>query len=327
MSGILNLQETSWGRNKLRKPKLGEKGLSLEQAVKRFVKNGDSIYTGMAGRAFGAIYEIIRQKKKDLIVVTGGGTEEIDVLVGAGCVKRMEGAYRGLETHGLSKCIRRAIEHGIPHPIEVEEYSLLSMTSRYVAAAIGIPFMPIKSLLGSDIVKIATFRRDKKLKTMDCPFTGEKVVVVPALSPDIAVIHAQRADSFGNTQMWGFLGDDLWAVRAAKKVIITVEEVVDEEVIRRDPNRTVFPGFIVDAVVELPFGQHPWHKEGYYDTDLEFRRMYANMEKEEETFRSFLDEWVHGVESHIGYLNKLGAEKLLNLRAKPEFCFPVNYGY
>jgi glutaconate CoA-transferase subunit A len=311
----------------MRKAKIGDKVMTLREAIKKFVNDGDTIYTGMAGRSFGAVYEIIRQRKRDLTIMCGGGTEEISMLVGAGCVRRLINSYRGLETWGLSHAIRRAIEHGVPRPIEIEEYSNFSITAGFVAAATGVPFMPVKSLLGSDIVKISTFMGNNKLRVIECPFTGEKVVVVPAMSPDVAIVHAQRADRYGNVQMWGFLGDDLWAVRAAKKVIITVEEVVDEEVIRRDPNRTVFPSFIVDAVVELPFGQHPWHKEGYYDMDLEFREMYVKMEEREETLQKFFDEWVYGVEDHMGYLKKLGFERLWRLRAKHVYCYPVNYGY
>jgi len=186
----------------------------------------------MAGRAFGAVYEIIRQRKRDLTLMCGGGTEEISMLVGAGCVKRLVNAYRGLETWGLCHSVRRAVEQGVPHPVQIEEYSLLSMTAGFIAAAVGVPFMPVKSLLGSDIIEVSTFKGNGKLRIIECPFTGEKVVV-PALPPDVAIVHAQRADCYGNVQMWGFLGDDLWAVRAAKKVVITVEEVVDEEIIRK----------------------------------------------------------------------------------------------
>lgn len=256
-----------------------------------------------------------------------GVTEEIDVLVGAGCVDRLEVSWHGREILGLAYCIRRAVEKGIPHPIEIEDYSNLAMACRYFAGALGIPFMPVKTLLGSDIAKLSTFRGDKKVKIIDCPFTGEKVALVPALVPDVTLVQVMRADRKGNAQMWGCIADTAWGLKAAKKVIVTAEEIVDEAIIRADPNRTVVPWFKVVAVVEAPYGGHPWHMQGYYDMDLEFRRMYGEASRTVEGFEKFLEEWVYGAGDHMGYLKKLGSERLLELKASYNPCSSVNYGY
>ncbi|MFH1821104.1 MAG: CoA-transferase, partial [Methanobacteriota archaeon] len=260
-------------------------------------------------------------------ISTSGATEEIDMLVGAGYVDRLEVSWHGREILGLAHCFRRAIEKGIPQPIQIEDYSNFSMACRYLAGGLGIPFMPTKSLLGSDIAKRSTFLGEKKVKTIDCPFTGEKVALVPALNPDVTFVQAMRADREGNVQMWGCIADTAWALKASKKVVATVEEIVDNKIIRADPNRTVVPNFKVVAVVEAPYGGHPWHMQGYYDMDIEFRKMYGEASRNVETFEKFLDEWVYGVENHTGYLNKLGAERLLRLKAAHRPSSSVNYGY
>lgn len=306
-----------------------DKIMLLNEAIKKFVRDGDHIRVGGFSHCspFCSVYEMIRQKKKGLHISMSGATEEIDMLVGAGCVNRLEISWHGREILGLGNCFRRAVEKGIPKHVEIEDYSNFAMACRYLAGGLGVPFMPIKSLLGSDIIKLSTFLGEKKAKTIDCPFTGEKVALVPALNPDVAFVQAMRADREGNIQMWGCIADTAWALKASKKIIATVEEIVDTKIIRADPNRTVVPRFKVSAIVEAPFGGHPWHMQGYYDMDIEFRKMYGDLSRNVETFAKFLDEWVYGVDDHMGYLNKLGAERLLKLKASYIPSASLNYGY
>jgi glutaconate CoA-transferase subunit A len=305
-----------------------DKIMPLDEAVKKFVPNGTRLrICGIAVRKpFAVINEIVRQKVKDLTLLCSGFTEDADLLIGAGCVEKIEGSYLGLEALGLAYNYRRAIEKGIPNKILVEEYSNFGMTLRFMAAALGIPFMPNKSHLGSDMLKVKSFM-EKKAEVIECPFTKEKIVLLPACTPDTALLHVQRVDVEGNAQVWGQICDDEWGTRAAKRIIVTAEEIVDTEVIRRDPNRTIIPGFRVDAIVEAPFGAHPYQVQGYYDLDLDFRMMYTKMSKKRETFLEYLDEWIYSIDNHEQYLEKLGIKRLLKLRAGVYTSSSVNYGY
>jgi glutaconate CoA-transferase subunit A len=272
-------------------------------------------------------YEIIRQRKRDLTFILSGWTEDADLLIGAGVTNKLEGSYLGLEAFGLAHAYRRAVEKGIPQRIVIEEYSNFGMTMRFMAASMGLPFMPIRSILGSDLLTYETLLHPKA-HVMDDPFgTGAKVALLPACHADIAILHAQRCDPEGNTQAWGQLGDDLWGTHSGKRIVVTVEEVVDTKVVRADPNRTIVPAFRVDAIVHVPWGAHPYQVQGYYDLDREFRKMYAATARTLEGFEGFLQEWVHGVGSHEGYVKKLGEKRLRKLKAKRAMSGQVNYGY
>ena len=311
-----------------RKPKLGEKIMSLDEAVKKFVSDGDVVTPcGVGGRVpFAQCYEIVRQHKKDLTLSTTGALDNLDMLVGAGCVSRLECGFTGMEMFGLPLMFRRAVEK---KKLIVEDYTNLCMVLRFVAGAIGLPFVPVTSVSGSDIERLSTWRKEKKLAKVTSPFTGETTIVLPPSIPDVALFHAQQADHLGNTQVWGMLGSDDWAARASKRIIVTVERVVDNETIRRNPNMTVLPDFIVDAVVEVPWGGHPWAVQGFYDIDMEFRREYAQSIRNDETFNKWLNEWVYQVADHKAYVNKLGKERLdkLSAQKRPYMSLPVNYGY
>lgn len=310
------------------KPSLRGKVSSAAEAVAQFVPDGTRLRTGGIAmrKPMALVNEVVRQGKKDLTLLLAGLTEDGDLLVGAGCVSKLEVAYFGLEALGLAYNYRRACEQGIPNWIATEEYSNFGMTLRFMAGAMGLPFMPCKSHLGSDLPRYGSFL-GKKSHEMDCPFSGERVVLLPACQPDVAFLHAQRCDQEGNVQIWGQIGDDNWGTLAAKRIVVSVEEVVDSEIVRRDPNRTVVPGFRVDAIVPLPYGAHPSQCQGYYDLDLEFKTVYAERSRTREGFLSYLDEWVYGVRNHAEYLAKLGAERLAKLKAHPCCCEPVNYGY
>jgi glutaconate CoA-transferase subunit A len=301
---------------KNKKAKLGNKVMSLHDAVKKFINDGDcvTICGGSGMISTPILHEIIRQKKRDLTISADGTVENLDILVGAGCVKRAEFGYSGTGLGSLCQNIRRSVEEGVPHKIEIEDYSNLSMTLRFFAGALGLPFIPIRSIRGSSIEEKRTWRKDKKLSVMKSPFTGEEVVVVPPCIPDVAFTHAHQADENGNTQIWGMIGYDDWATFASKKVIVTVERIVDVKEISKDPNKTLIPGFTVDAVVEAPFGAHPYPSLGFYQFDFEFISMYINMSKSREDFLKFLDEWVFGLKDHNEYIDKLGKERLEKLR-------------
>lgn len=312
-----------------KKAKLGNKVKSLEEAVKEYVKDNNVL--GLCGstiQPFALVYEIIRQKKKKLTVSTTGSVEPLDLLIGAGCVKQAEFGYCSLEIFGMAPNLRRAVEKGIPQRVMIEDYSNLSLLLRYLAGMLNLPFIPVRSLLrGSDLLNKRTWMGDNKLAVIKCPFSGDEVIALPPACPDVSIIHAQIADVNGNVQSWGAHGSDYVMAKASKRVIVTVEQVVDENTIRRDPNRTKLPGFLVDAIVEAPWGGHPWGVQGYYDIDMNFRRMYAKMAKERKTFESFLKSWVYGVSNHEEYIKTLGAERLSKLRASFYPSVGVNFGY
>jgi len=311
-----------------REPKTGEKVMSLDEAVKRFVRDGDSVTPcGVGVRVpFALCYEMVRQHKRDLTVCTTGAIDNLDMIIGAGCVTRLECGFTSMEGFGLPLMFKRAVEK---KKLVVEDYSNLCMALRFLAGAVGLPFIPVSSVSGSDIEKLSTWRKEKKLARVKSPFTGESTLLLPPCVPDVALFHAQQADHFGNTQVWGMLGSDDWAARASKHIIVSVERLVENEEIRRNPHLTVLPDFVVDAIVEAPWGGHPWAVQGFYDVDVDFRREYAQAIRSDEAFDKWLNEWVYEVKNHTSYIHKLGKERLDKLSAKnrPYMSVPVNYGY
>jgi len=299
----------------------------MSEAVQKFVHDEDLFYMGgFACRIiYSAIHEMVRQHKKDLIVCGAGGcAEEGDVAVAAGCVKKMMCPYWGLFEVGLSRVATRAINNGQVH---VDDYTNLGAPFRVLAGAIGAPYVPVKEAFGSDLLKYAD---PNEAKVSEDPFTGEKVVLYRALNPDSCVVHAQQADEYGNTQLFGLIAADDWGARASDRVIVVVEKIVSREEIGSDPNRTLIPGDFVSAVVHEPYAAHPSGVTGYYKEDIEFRRMYASMAKTEEGLRTFMDEWIYSIpdrETYIEkYVKKFGRERLDALRVKPLLTPPVNIG-
>ncbi|MGQ0797932.1 MAG: CoA transferase subunit A [Methanobacteriota archaeon] len=306
-----------------------DKRMSVAEAVRRFIPDGCRLRSCGIGlrKPMAFVYEIMRQRRRDLTFLQSGMTEDADLLVGAGCVARIEGSYLGLEAFGLAHCYRRAVERGVPRRIEIEEYSNFGMTMRFMAAAMGLPFMPIRSQLGSDLLRVESFVHPKAAVLEDPFGSGGKVALLPACSVDVALLHAQRCDEEGNVQVWGQLGDDVWGATAGRRIVVGVEGVVPTKVVRRDPNRTIVPGFRVDAIVAAPFGAHPYQVQGCYDADAAFRGDYAARSANLDGWTAWADEWVYGVEDHAGYLRKLGEARLDGLRAKRLLSGQVNYGY
>jgi glutaconate CoA-transferase subunit A len=299
---------------------------SMKEAIASTVYDGATIaiegFTAFI--CFSAAHEIIRQKRTNLTLCRMTPDLIYDQMVAAGCASKLVFSYLGNPGVGSLHCVRRAVEKGIPKPLEIEEYSHFGMVGRYTAGAARLPFFPLRSYLGADLAPA-----NPKIQFTQDPYSSEQVAVVPPLNPDVTIIHAQRADSQGNTQMWGLLGMQKEAVFAAKKVIVVVEEIVDEQVVRSDPNRTVIPHIIVDAVVHQPYGAHPSYVQGYYDRDNKFYLNWDKISRDPEMVEQWLEEWVYGLEDWDAYLEKLKADEpdiWERLAPGEALSQPVNYG-
>jgi glutaconate CoA-transferase subunit A len=246
-----------------------------------------------------------------------------DLLIGAGCIRKVAAAWIGNVMMGSGYNFRRAIEGGIPCLVEVEDHSNFTIALALHAAAMGMPYLPTKTALGSDIAL-----NHPGMKEIRCPFTHEKLLAVQAVQPDVAIVHVQRCDSNGNAHVWGNTGITVDAVRASKSVILVTEEIISPEIIQSDPNRTLIPGFLVSAIVEEPWGAHPSPVQGYYNRDHSFYKDYHKETKTVEGFQKWLDTWVRGIENRKNYLNLLRKERIQDLRIKKDaLSAPANFGY
>ncbi len=289
------------------------KVMGLKEAVSRFVFNGAVV--GLGGQNIGrcamaAVHEIIRQEKRDLTLVGCNLSISMDLLVGADLVRRCEGGSGNLERFGSTFCWRRKVQSG---EVEMEDFSHLGMVSRFLAGEMGLPFMPIKSLLGSDILVHSAPSTVKKFETIDNPWNpGEAVVLLPALNPDVSIVHVQKSDSMGNMIIEGFTTHEPEMVRASKHTIVTCEEIIDTGQIRSDPERTTLPHLYVSAVVHQPWGAHPTSTYRYYDYDADHLRFYQGCARAGGgQFKDYLDKFVYGCESFQDYLEKVGGKERL----------------
>ena len=309
------------------------KVMSTAEAIGKFVHDGEFLFIGgyVCRPPFAAIHEIIRQKKRDLTITRSNAADDFDMLIGAGCVKRFIATFISLGIYGLARCYRRSMEKGIPHRIELEEYTNLSLPLMLMAGAMGMPFVPVKDMVGTDLMNVRSFMGDGKYKMIESPFDGSPVMLVPALRPDVAIIHVQQADEDGNAQMWGIGGDCKWGANAARRVIVSCERIVSRETIGKDPSRTIVPAFKVAAVTEEPFGAHPGYTPGFYDMDLAYGYLYKEASNTVEGFQAFLDEWVFGVKDRTEYvqryIQKFGFAQYKKLQAKFDYGYPVSYTY
>jgi glutaconate CoA-transferase subunit A len=309
------------------------KVMTTRDAISKFVHDGDFVYIGgyVCRPPFAAIHEIIRQKKKDLTITRSNAADDFDMMIGAGVVKRFIGTFLSLGVYGLGRCFRRSIEKGIPHKIEIEEYTNVSLPLMLLAGSLGMPFIPVSDMKGSDLLTVKSFMGDNKYKFIDSPFDGKPTLLVPALNPDVAIIHVQQADDQGNAQMWGIGGDCKAGANAARKVIVSCERIVDRDVIGKDPSRTIVPSFKVAAVTEEPFGAHPGYTPGFYDVDFGFGYQYQQASNTVEGFEAFLKEWVYDVADRgayiAKYIHKFGYAALKKLHAKFDYSYPVSYSY
>ena len=297
---------------------------SMHDAIADLVRDGDTVaiegFTHLI--SFAAGHEIIRQKKRDLTLARLTPDLIYDQMIAAGVARKLIFSWLGNPGVGGLGAIRRRIESADPEPLEVEEYSHFGMVGRYTAGAANLPFYPIRSYFETDL-PIA----NPLIREIESPYGDGKVFAVPPLKPDVAIVHAQRADAAGNTQVWGLLGCQKEAAFAAERVIVVVEELVDEAVIRADPNRTIIPGLIVDAVVVEPFGAHPSYVQGAYDRDNRFYLDWDAITRDEASIQAWLRAWVYDLDGRAAYVEKLGEERVAGLRPSgPAPSGSVNYG-
>lgn len=300
------------------------KVMTMQQAVREYIRDGDTVviegFTHLI--CFAAGHEIIRQKKKDLVACRLTPDLIYDQMIAAGCIGKIVFSWAGNPGVGPLYGLRRAVEKGIPRPIELEEYTHFGMVARFTAGASRLPFMHLGTFYGSTLSQ-----QNKNIKEVKCPYTGKMFATVPALNPDVAIIHVQRVDKEGNAQIWGLMGVQREAAFASKKVIIVAEEIVDSSVTRSDPNRTLIPGFKVDAVVIEPFGAHPSYAQGYYDRDNQFYVDWYEISKDQGKMEDYIAQWITGISGREEYIEKLGLEKVSRLKAGTRLAAPVNYGY
>jgi glutaconate CoA-transferase subunit A len=300
-----------------------DKVASMRDAVAELVRDGDTVaiegFTHLI--CFAAGHEIIRQGRRDLTLCRMTPDVIYDQMIGAGVASKLVFSWLGNPGVGSLHAIRRRIEKADPAPLSIEEYSHFGMVCRYVAGASNLPFFPIRSYYETDIPSA-----NPRIVPMESPYGDDEVYVVPPLRPDVAIIHAQRADASGDAQIWGLLGCQKEAAFAAERVIVVVEEVVEESVVRADPNRTVIPGLIVDAVVEERFACHPSYAQGYYDRDNRFYLEWDAIARDPRTLEAWLKEWVYDLGSHSEYVEKWGDAHWDRLRPDEALSGSVNYG-
>ncbi len=293
---------------------------SLTEAITNFVHDGDTVYASGFTHLipFAAGHEIIRQQKRNLVLARATPDLIYDQLVAAGCARKVIFSYIGNPGVGSLRIVRAAIEKG---QLEWEEYSHFGMISRLQAGAAGLPFMPMNQTGATDLE-----RANPLIRRVTDPYSGKEVITVPALNPDVAIIHVQRADRDGNAHLWGIVGEQKEVAFASRRVIVTAEEIVDGDVIRSDPNRTLIPGFIVSAVCHAPFASHPSYAQGYYDRDNEFYVKWDKISESEESVQAYLQEWVYNIKDREEYWQKLGQSTHERLEVRPRPSATINYG-
>jgi len=293
---------------------------SLKDAIASYVHDGDIVYcAGFTHMIpFAAGHEIIRQGRKNLTLARATPDLVYDQMVAAGCARKLIFSYIGNPGVGSLRIVRNELEAG---RLEWEEYSHFGMISRLQAGASGLPFMPMNQTAATDLE-----RNNPNIRRVQDPYTGREVITVPPLTPDVGIIHVQRADKNGNAHIWGIVGEQKEVAFASKNVIITAEEIVDEGVIRSDPNRTLIPGLIVKAVCQVPHCAHPSYTQGYYDRDNVFYLNWDKISEDPAAVKQWLEDWVYGVKDCDEYWQKLGPETHKRLEVKSKFAAPVNYG-
>jgi glutaconate CoA-transferase, subunit A len=274
----------------------------MRDAVATLVRDGDSVaiegFTHLI--CFAAGHEIIRQRRRDLTLIRMTPDVIYDQMIGAGVARKLVFSWLGNPGVGSLHAIRRVTEGARP-TLELEEYSHFGMVGRYIAGATNLPFYPLRSYEGTDMPAA-----NPRIRPLASPYGDGQVYVVPPINPDVTIVHAQRADAAGNAQVWGLVGAQKEAAFAAERVIVVVEELVDESVIRADPNRTVIPGLIVDAVVHEPYGAHPSYAQGFYDRDNTFYVEWDAIARDPQALTDWLGTWVHGSSGRAEYMERLG---------------------
>jgi len=297
-----------WVRTK-KNTGMTDKVMSEQEAISRFVSDGDYIGTELYGTVrapMSLVRELVRQGKKHLRVA-GQGIHEIDLLLAADLIDTLDITYVAWEVYGISSCLRRAVESG---RVETADWSNGGITWRFKAAAMGLPFLPIRSMLGTDTLKYSA------AKVVNDPFTGKPVCLVPALYMDVGLIHVHRADKYGNCQVEGISGFAAEMARASKKLIISAEEIISTDKIRRHPEQTIIPYYLVDAVVEARYGSHPGEMCYRYWRDGEHLQQFLRDSADPAKTKAYLDKWVYGPKSHKEYIELVGMDRLKVLESR-----------
>ncbi|GAB4323118.1 MAG: CoA transferase [Bacteroidales bacterium] len=294
--------------NRKKSKALTDKRMTEEEAIERFVKSGDYIGFELYGTVrcpMSLTRALVRSDKTDFRIV-GQGVHELDLLFAADKVREIDFTYIGLEVYGISANMRRRVEEGSVK--RIVEWSNAALTWRFKAASMGIPFIPARTMLGTD-----TFVKSSAL-AIECPFTKEKVALLPALIVDVGFIHVHRADKHGNCQIDGISGFAFEMARACKTLIISAEEIVEPEAIREHPEKTIIPYYLVDAVVHAPYGSWPGEMSLMYERDEPHYKMYVNQQKTAEGMDAYMKEWCYDLPDHKALLEKIGDERLNELK-------------
>jgi glutaconate CoA-transferase subunit A len=296
---------------------------TLAAAIREYVRPGSTVALEGFGHLvpMAAAHEIIRQQITGLTVCRMSCDMMIDQLIAAGCADGLISSFVGNSSGGSLHELRRALEGRGSRTLTLEEYSHGGMIARYVAGAAKLPFYPIRSYEASDLTTV-----NSAIRRVTDPYSGDSIYVVPPLNPDVSIIHAQRADRRGNVQAWGILGIQQEVAFAGRHVVVTVEEIVSDEVIRTDPNRTIVPAQVVDAIVECPYGAYPASVQGYYDRHDAFFREWSEMGRTEGAVGHWLDQWVRDTADHADYMSRVGLETTGRLAVDPALSQPVDYG-
>ncbi len=307
------------------------KVMTTREAVSRFVHDGDSVITGnyTEGLPMSLIFEIIRQGKKGLTYYSQSGSVDAEFLVAGDCVDRMCSAFiHKWGGRGAGSVVERYQRAG---KLQVEDYTNFTYSARVAAGAYGYSFMPVlPAIMDSDVFRVSSYMGDRKFGIVKCPFTGKDIPVVPAANPDVCLLHVQRADKYGNAQHWGGLGSTVHACLASRTIIVSCEELVDNDIIKSSPHHTIVPGFRVSAVIEEPYGCHPADLPGYRNPD---RAMYSLINAaicSEAGLRSMFDEWIYGLPDRNAYIKHyidvFGLDMLNRYKAKSYYSAPADYG-
>lgn len=299
--------------------------VDMEHAVAETITNGQSLYlsgfTHLIPFAFG--HEIIRQRYQDLHLIRMTPDLIYDQMIAAGCASEVTFSWAGNPGVGSLRGFRRAVEDGVPNRIHIDEHSHFGLVSRLAAGAQDLPLLPLRTYIGSSYVE-----QNNDIRIIENPYDSgmSEVPVVRALKPDVAVVHAQRADADGNAHVWGITGEIVEAVFAAETVILSVEEVVNTDTIRSDPNRTLIPGTAVDYVVNEPYGAHPSYAQGYYNRDNKAYLAWDDQSETHESTEEWLEEWVYDVENRTEYLEKMETKRFLDMQPRADYGTPIDMG-
>ncbi len=302
---------------------INSKLISLTDSIQQFIPDGSAIALGLSLESlipFAAAHEIIRQAKRNLTLIGPISDILFDQIIGAGCAEKIRAAWVGNVITGSGYNFRRGIESG---SLLIEDHSNLTIAMALKAGAMGVPFMPVRTALGSDL-----YQTNSGLKLFNCPFSRDRLTAVSAITPDVAIVHVQRADEFGNAHAWGNLGVTRDACLASRHIILTAEDIVSSDIIARDPNRVVTPGFRVSAVVHFPWGAHPSPVPGYYNRDHRAFIEYRKASKTPTRYAEWRNQWVDSVQCPEDYQDRLGPEQMAQLAIKHhDYAEAVDYGY